>query len=120
MRVLEAAAEAVVRLLHLHGQNIMFEALSDYPVDIINWHDRRTAPTLAEARSWFAGCLAGGLNEWDTLGSGTREQISGEIRDAIGQTRGIHHIVTGGCVIPIDVPDDRLRAAREAAAGSSL
>ncbi len=119
LRVLEATEEAVLRLFHLHGQNIMFEALSDYPVEVINWHDRRTAPTLAEARSRFSGCLAGGVNEWDTLGSGALDQITAEIRDAIAQTNGTHHIVTGGCVIPIDVSDDRLRAARTATAGSS-
>lgn len=119
LRVLEATTDAAVRLLHIHGQHIMFDALSDYPIDIINWHDRRTPPTLAEARALYSGCLAGGLNEWDTLGSGTTDQITGEIRDAIAQTTGRRHIVTGGCVIPIDVPDDRLRTARAATGRAS-
>ncbi len=114
LRVLDATAGAEVRFLHVHGSGIMFDALTDYPVDIMNWHDRRTSPTLAEARSRFSGCLAGGLNEWDTLSTGTPDQITAEIRDAIAQTGGIRHIVTGGCVIPIDIPDDRVRAARTA------
>lgn len=117
LRVLEASAGAAVRLLHLHGQAIMFDELSDYPVEIINWHDRRTSPTLAEGHARFPGSVAGGLDELGTLGSGTPEQIAAEVRDAIAQTGGLRHIVTGGCVIPIDLPDDRLQAARKAARG---
>jgi len=50
LRVLEAAPHAEIVLLHIHGERIMFEQLTDYPVHIINWHDRKTHPTLKEAR----------------------------------------------------------------------
>lgn len=114
LRVLDAAAGADVRLLHIHGTGIMFDALTDYPVDIINWHDRRTGPALTEARERFSGCLAGGINEWDSLHSGSPEAIAEEIRDAIRQTAGLRHIVAAGCVIPVDVTDERIAAARQA------
>ncbi len=120
LRVLEAATAAAVRLLHIHGTSIMFDTLTDYPVEIVNWHDRKTPPTLAEARTRFSGCLAGGLNEWETLSTGTHEQITAEIHDAIVQTGGVRHLVAAGCVIPIDVAEDRLRSAREAVATRSL
>jgi len=117
LRVLDAAAGAEVRLLHLHGLDVMFDALTDYPVDIINWHDRRTPPTLADARSRFAGVLAGGIDEWQTLRSGTPEAIAAEIREALAQTAGLRHIVAAGCVIPTDVSEERLHAARHAVEG---
>ncbi len=114
LRVLEAAGEATIRLLHLHGASIMFDALTDYPVEIVNWHDRTTPPTLAEARDRFSGCLAGGINEWETLSTGTPEQIRAEIREAIAQIGGTRLLVAAGCVMPIDVSDERVRAARDA------
>jgi len=114
LRILDAAAGAAVRILHVHGTAIMFDALTDYPVEIINWHDRRTSPTLADARARFSGCLAGGLNELTTLSTGTPEQIASEVNEAIAQTRGIRHIVAAGCVIPVDTSEDRIRAARMA------
>jgi len=114
LRVLEAASGAELRMLHVHGLDIMFDELTDYPADIVNWHDRRTAPTLAEARHRFSGCLAGGINELEALVSGTPEQIAAEVRDAIAQTGGKRHIVAAGCTIPIDVSEDRLKAARDA------
>ena len=114
LRVLEAASGAEVRLLHVHGTDIMFDALTDYPVDIINWHDRKTPPGLAAARAQTSTCLAGGINEWETLLKGTPEAIAAEVREAITQTGGRRHIVTAGCVVPVDVSDERLTAARRA------
>ncbi len=114
LRVLEAASAADLRVLHIHGTAIMFDELTDYPVDAVNWHDRRTTPTLAEARHRFSGCLAGGINEWETLSSGTPDLVAAEVRDAIAQTGGARHIVAAGCVIPVDIPPDRIQAARAA------
>ncbi len=114
LRVLEAASAAELRVLHIHGTAIMFDELTDYPVDAVNWHDRRTPPALAEARHRFSGCLAGGINEWATLSSGTPDQVAAEVRDAIAQTGGARHIVAAGCVIPTDIGADRIQAARAA------
>src|SRR6266571_3087215 len=111
LRVLEAAGGGELRILHTHGMHVMFDLVTDYPVDAINWHDRRTPPTLAEARHRFSGCLVGGINEWETLASGTPEQIAAEVRDATTQTGGVRHIVGAGCTLPIDITEDRLRAA---------
>jgi len=114
LRVLEAAARAQIRVLHIHGTDIMFDALTDYPVEVINWHDRRTPPSLAEARHRFSGCLAGGLHEWETLLQGSPGEIAAQVRDAVAQTGGRGHIVAAGCVIPVDTSEDRLGAARRA------
>ena len=114
LRVLDAAASSDVRMLHIHGTQIMFDQLTDYPVDVVNWHDRKTPPALREARERYSGCLAGGINEWETLAKGTSEEIAGEIHDAMAQAGATRHIVAAGCVIPIDVSDDRVRTARDA------
>lgn len=100
-------------LLHIHGLDIYFDRLAQWDVDIINWHDRRTPPSLREARDKFGGTLLGGISEWDTLCNGTREQVANEARDAIAQSGGAKFILGAGCVIPIDAPDDNVRAVRE-------
>jgi uroporphyrinogen decarboxylase len=115
--VLGAAAEkASLTLLHIHGFNIMFDLLAHaYPVHIINWHDRRTAPNLADARIRAHTAIMGGLNEWQTLADGTAEQVTDEVRDAIRQTSGRGFLVGAGCVVAVDTPEANLRAARAAA-----
>jgi len=101
-------------LLHIHGLDIYFDRLAKWKVDIINWHDRRTPPSLREARGKFGGTLLGGISEWDTLCNGTRDQVASEARDAIAQSGGAKFILGAGCVIPIDAPDENVRAVREA------
>ena len=102
-------------LLHIHGLNIMFDLLAGaYPVNIMNWHDRLTAPTLADARTKVHVALMGGINEWQTLVNGTPDQVTAEVQDAIKATGGRRFLVGAGCVVPIDTPEANLRAARAA------
>lgn len=114
LRVLDAARSDEIVLLHVHGERIMFEQLTDYPVQIINWHDRKTPPTLKEARAQFSGTLAGGVDAMDTIGKGTAVQITAEAKDAIAQAGKNKFILSAGCVIPIDAPEANIRAVRQA------
>ncbi len=115
LQVLEGirAAKPDFVLLHIHGLDIYFDRLAKWNVDVINWHDRRTPPSLKEARTKFKGTLLGGISEWDTLCVGTHEAITNQARDAISQTDGKQFILGAGCVIPIDAPDENVRVVRE-------
>jgi uroporphyrinogen decarboxylase len=100
-------------MLHIHGENIYYEHLFKYPVHIVNWHDRKTPPTLKEGKALFDGAVAGGIDEWGVLQT-TPDAIAAQIQDAIRQTDGTGLIVAPGCVIPIDTPPANIKAAREA------
>jgi uroporphyrinogen decarboxylase len=119
LQVLEAirAAKPDFILLHIHGLDVYFDALTHYPVQAINWHDRRTAPSLKEARGKWKGALAGGINEWDTLAAKSRDAVIAEARDAIAQTGGRGFILAAGCVIPVDTPEENIRAVVETVRG---
>ncbi len=114
LRVLEAAGDGLV-FLHLHGQNVMFDLVANYPIQILNWHARETAPTIAEARARVSTCLACGLDAWNTLAEATPEAVAREVQSAIADTGGRGHIVTTGCVMPVDTPEANIRAAVAAA-----
>jgi len=47
---LKPAKAGWLNMMHLHGQDVMFDIVSDLPLQIINWHDRETAPSLAVAK----------------------------------------------------------------------
>lgn len=120
-QVLDAVrAEAELNMLHIHGEDIMFDLLTDYPVEMINWHDRLTWPDLAEAGGRFSGLLVGGLREFRVLRKGPIAAIQSQIRDAIAQTGGRRLMLAPGCVIPTDTPPEHIRAAVEAVTGTSL
>jgi uroporphyrinogen decarboxylase len=114
LRVLDAAATGTI-FLHLHGVHVMFDLFTDYPFHILNWHARETPPGIAEARARVTACLACGLDAWKTLSTGTPEAVAHEVRDAIAETQGRAHIITTGCVMPVDTPAANIRAAVAAA-----
>jgi len=114
LQIVEAASDGWFNLLHIHGEKIMFDLLSDYPVQAVNWHTRTTSPTLRDAQSRFSGALVGGLGLWDPLVRGSPEEVKAQVNEAIAQTGGRGLIVGAGCVVPITAPQINIRAAREA------
>lgn len=115
LRILEAVQGCWFNLLHLHGNNVMFDVVADYPVQAINWHDQETPPSLQEALPRFPGALVGGLRQWETMLRGAPAQVRAEVEAARAQTGGRRLIIGTGCVTPITAPLGNLRAAREAA-----
>ncbi|MGH7353409.1 MAG: uroporphyrinogen decarboxylase family protein, partial [Candidatus Rokuibacteriota bacterium] len=114
-RTLEAVrGRSFLTLLHLHGPTPYFDRWSALPVHAVNWHDRVTSPTLAEARARGARALVGGLNERGTLRGGQAGAVAAEVADAVRQTGGTGLIIAPGCVLPLDVPDAGLAAATAA------
>ena len=113
MRLLEAAGGMWLNLLHIHGEDIMFDLLAGYPAAIANWHDRETYPSLAEAGQLFNGVLCGGLRQEDTLVLGTPDKVIAEAREAIEITGGKKFILGTGCVTPITAPHGNILAARQ-------
>lgn len=113
-QILDCIPNGWLRLLHLHGQDIYFEAFVDYPIDIINWHDRETTPSLAGGQRMFPGAVAGGIRQIETLLRGTPTQVHEEALDAWRQTGGQRFILGTGCVSMITTPEANLRAARAA------
>ncbi|MCC6147971.1 MAG: uroporphyrinogen decarboxylase [Anaerolineaceae bacterium] len=115
MQTLEATGKLWLNMAHIHGDNLMFDELTDYPVQILNWHDRHTQPDLRNARQKFNGVLCGGLRRWETMVQGTPVDIENEARDAIDQTGGERFILGTGCVLPIIAPYGNILKARDCA-----
>jgi uroporphyrinogen decarboxylase len=113
LEVLEPGEQFWLNMLHLHGEQVMFDLFLDYPVQIINWHDRESQPSLAEAQQRFEGALCGGLRRWETMVLGTPEKVSEEAKDAILATGGRRFILGTGCVLPIIAPRANILAARQ-------
>jgi uroporphyrinogen decarboxylase len=114
LQVLQAAQPLWLNLAHIHGSNIFFNQIVDYPVAILNWHDRQTSPSLAQAQQQFSGTVCGGIRQWETLVLGTAEQVQAEAIHAIQQTNGQRFILGTGCVLPITAPHGNILAARKA------
>jgi uroporphyrinogen decarboxylase len=111
LQVLETASNLWCNMLHLHGLDVMFDLFLDYPIQVINWHDRDTSPSLEEAQKKFKGVVCGGLQR-EHLALGTPKTITAQARDATLATGGRRFILGTGCVMPITTPYGNIMAAR--------
>lgn len=115
-QVLDAAASSRFTMLHIHGERIMFDTLMAYPVHAINWHDRRTPPSLAEGARRSGKCAVGGIHEHE-IATMAPTEAAAQARDAVAATSGRQMMVAPGCVIPITTPPATIaaviRAVRE-------
>lgn len=115
LQVLEAANSMWLNIAHIHGENLMFDQIRDYPVQILNWHDRHTLPDLKCALQEFRGVVCGGLRRWETMVLGNPIEIEKEAQDALEQTAGKRFILGTGCVLPITTPYGNIIKARQCA-----
>lgn len=113
-QALKPAEDLWLNLLHLHGEDVMFDLFVDYPVAILNWHDRDTWPSLEEGQRRFSGAVCGGISREATIVYGTPDEVRAEARQAIEATGGRRFILGTGCVAPIIAPHGNLMAARRA------
>ncbi|MEZ4735661.1 MAG: uroporphyrinogen decarboxylase family protein [Caldilineaceae bacterium] len=112
LQILAAAEGMWFNLIHLHGSNVMFDVVADYPAQVINWHDQETPPSLTAALSRTKMALCGGLRQWETMAYGTPEAVRAEALQALAATGRRRFILGTGCVTPIIAPTCNLMAAR--------
>jgi uroporphyrinogen decarboxylase len=113
-RILEHLDGTWFNMLHIHGQDVMFDLLADYPVHAINWHDQETPPSLKAALDRTDKLLVGGLGRIETMMRGTPEDVRAKVADAIAQTQGKRFMLGVGCVTMIVTPWGNIAAARRA------
>jgi uroporphyrinogen decarboxylase len=115
LEILDAVKDHWLNMLHLHGENIMFNLFTDYPVQVINWHDRETYPSLVEAKELFPGVVCGGLQRQATMELSTPKRVFSEAKDAILAAENKRFILGTGCVLQTTTPAVNIKAALQAA-----
>jgi uroporphyrinogen decarboxylase len=118
LQALEGAQGGWLNVVHVHadpnqaGDQLYFDAFTDYPVSVMSWSDKLTGPSLSEAFKMTDKGLMAGLAERGPLTQGPREALAEEIRAAIAQTNGQQLILANGCSVPDDTPEIWLHEAR--------
>lgn len=114
LRIREAAERSWLNVLHLHGEDLIFDLISQLPMQVINWHDRDTELGLAQVAEIASGAVCGGLRRWKTLVLGNPDQVQQEAQEALQATGGRGMILGAGCVTPVLAPRTNLQATRAA------
>lgn len=113
LTVLDAAQNGWFNIIHMHGEEVMFDLLKNYPVTALNWHIGETDPLLAD----YASCaerkpVVGGLQR-KALTEGDIPTIRNNIANAISATEGRGLLLGPACVIRHPVDHNVLKATIE-------
>lgn len=112
LRILQSCQHFPVRVLHIHGSNIMFEKVKDYPVNLINWHDRESEFSLSAGKILSNAAVCGGIKR-ETMALGSPDQVVAEINQTMEETGGTGVCIGTGCVIPVITPEVNIYTARQ-------
>jgi len=105
-RVLQAAKDAGAwfDVLHMHGDDILFDLLRHYDIAALNWHIGETPPSVAAYRSTGgARPIVGGLQRGH-LTNRDHAAIEADIQGALTESNGRGILLAPACVIrhPVD------------------
>src|SRR5512139_912456 len=115
LRILAATQNFWLNVMHVHGDNVYFDAVADYPLQVWNWHDRETQPSLRDGLAKIKGAACGGIARDMVMLRGRPDAVRQQVADAIAQTNGRRYIVGTGCVTMIPTPEVNIRTAIECA-----
>lgn len=111
-QVLAGAKEGWFNALHIHGTDIYFDLLKDYPVDVINWHIWETLPEIKEGQDFSGKTIMGGIARGDVTNN-NRDKIRNQIYRSIKETQGKKLILTPGCSIRYPINEQTLAYIKE-------
>jgi uroporphyrinogen decarboxylase len=101
MKVFEAIAGlGIMNTAHIHGENLFFDDVLDFPVDIFNWWDRGpNGPSLGYVKQNIRGCIMGGIDQ-TIVARNTRAFLKEHVRQGIELGGNKRFFLANGCSIP--------------------
>jgi len=82
---------------HIHGEDLFFEDVLDFPVNIFNWWDRGPkGPSLQWVKERIQGCVMGGINQ-KIVARTTREFLKNHVREGIELGGPTRFFLANGC-----------------------
>lgn len=98
LQVLAGASAGWFNAIHLHGDNIMFDLVKEYPVQVFNWHIWETLPDIKEGLDFTSKTVMGGIARMDITHNHLNE-LQSQIYRSMISTQGRGLILTPGCGI---------------------
>lgn len=106
-------------IMHLHArednEEIRFDKITKTPgIDGINWEDQSSALSLSEGKTRFRGVALGGIDHNGIFRTGSAEEATEQVLEAVKEAGTDRLIVAPGCVVTVDTPQENMVAVRDA------
>jgi uroporphyrinogen decarboxylase len=116
LRVLEAVADAPLNVLHICGDHVYFDAVTDYPGHAISWNSEASGnPSFGTPIEMTSAAVMGGVAEDTTLPHGSPDDVRRAVTTALAATGGRRTLVSAGCSLDARTSPENLMALRDAA-----
>ena len=104
------AAPGPLDILHMCGDEILFDSFADYPAPILSWAANGMNPSLKEAHTRTGKAVMGGLPGKPAMGAMTVDDVLQRARESLREMGGRFHILGPDCSINPDTPAETLAA----------
>lgn len=111
LQILNATTDLWLNVLHIHGPHGMFGLVADYPVHMVNWHDRESPPSLEAGLKRIRGAASGGVDR-DALHEDDPAVAVEQAKQAFAATKGRRWVLGTGCVVLVTTPTSNIRRVR--------
>jgi len=101
-------------ILHVHGAKPLLKEMLDYPIQVLNWHNRDDGPTMEEASSFTSLAFLGGLSHGELFDAKSDETIIKDVSTAAAFREGRGVILGPGCVLSPKASEERLEFVHRA------
>lgn len=107
LKALDGAQEGWFNAIHIHGNNIMFDLVKDYPVDVINWHIGETLPEVDEGILFSDRTIMGGIERMDITNQ-DKNAVRNQIYQTFLKAEGKRIILTPGCGVRLPFSEEMI------------
>jgi len=99
-KIFEAIAGlGIMNTAHIHGEDLFFDDVLDYPANIFNWWDRGpNGPSLNHVKERFNGCVMGGIDQ-KIVTQSTFASLKNHVREGITLGGDRRFFLANGCSI---------------------
>ena len=100
-------------MLHICGDNIHFNSMADYPVQVIHWDTNMPGnPGFDKAVDIIPKAMSGGVSR-KAMAYGTVYEVNNEIKKALNQSKGNRFLLGPGCSVLVPPsPEEHLWALK--------
>lgn len=113
IEALLGARQGRFNILHVHGAQIRFREIQDYPVHALNWHNWETRPSTAAGMLTSGKCIVGGVDRWSI----TRNDVPAVQRQILDTIRAVEGhgdlVIAPSCAIRAGFSAQTMHAIRD-------
>jgi uroporphyrinogen decarboxylase len=118
LAILQAVKQAPFNVVHVCGDNVLFEEFVDYPVAAFSWAATPGNPSLSEVHRRTGRAAIGGLPAKPVFKTLAEAQVHEHARKAMSEMHGRWLLLGPECSIDPETPASLLRAASDAVRGT--